>query len=330
MAEADESKKATVGTTGEDSIYTSNEQQQSSSSSDKISLLPPSPPKENTGSDRSPQSSLLVSENHSQSPMQPNESVSPTEVILDVPPTSSQSMLPSKNVATKPSQEEDFTVGLFSIGVPQDCLLSWFCSPCALAIARQRLDNSWICFNLMFVNTFTTRFLVRSAYDIPGSIYNDFAISCCCVPCVTNQIYQTVKAKGRVEPNRMFVRTALDADCNQNFTLDQFLASLCCFPCIAAMATTNAIKGIPLPVALCCMTPCTNANIIRYHYGDISDEWSCLDDCVGYTAMYPIALLMCLLPCYWRFYGKCIVDIGQNPLTQVDRGSSDKAYLHPI
>jgi Cys-rich protein (TIGR01571 family) len=244
----------------------------------------------------------------------------------DQKPTSPQSN--DETQPCKPSQQ--FSVNLFSIGDPKQCMFSWCCSPCALASARSQLDGSSQCFNLMCVNTFTTRFLVRSAYDISGSNYDDLTLSCCCVPCATNQVYQTVIKNGKREPNRMFVRTALDADCSQAFTCDQLGASLCCFPCMTAMATSNALHGLPLPLALCCISPCTNANIIRYHYGNTSGEWSCLDDCVALTAMYPLTLLMCLIPCQWRYYGKMVVNIGHNALEQVDRGSSNKAYLHPI
>jgi hypothetical protein len=72
-------------------------------------------------------------------------------------------------------------------------LCSFCCPPCALGLARQEMDESEFCVTCFIGNAIVMRWLVRSAYQIPGDEVTDCLMGTFCSCCVINQIYQTTK-----------------------------------------------------------------------------------------------------------------------------------------
>ena len=81
----------------------------------------------------------------------------------------------------------EWELSLFEIGELQTCILSYIFAPCAIAYARNQLDESPIIFNLFCTSICTNRWLVRTAYGIngeaeTGTLYNVFKIYSRCLP----------------------------------------------------------------------------------------------------------------------------------------------------
>jgi Cys-rich protein (TIGR01571 family) len=181
--------------------------------------------------------------------------------------------------------ELSFSIGLFDIGNTNLCLISYFCTQCAVAQSRNFLDGSdfsFNCFclpltpyrqyftlynNTIFICKRKNRWLVRSAYGIGDlseiGAFQDCLLSnfCCC--CVTNQILQTTFIKGNpthdggAEYNHnLFIP-------NNNIEFGAYCYSLFCLPCSVGEILSKSI-GMPFLMGCLCMNICNARNLVRY------------------------------------------------------------------
>jgi len=92
--------------------------------------------------------------------------------------------------------ERRFEIGLFEFGDPSMCLYSYCCCVCSAASARTHMDDSMCLFNLCCLNVIPLRYLIRTAYKIPGNANHDVFLSSFCPCCVINQLIQTAFSRG--------------------------------------------------------------------------------------------------------------------------------------
>ena len=86
----------------------------------------------------------------------------------------------------------NWKIGLLEIGEPSDCLYSFCAPPCASAAARNHLDQSSICFNIICLNPIAARWLIRTAYEIPGDANNDLLVGSLLCCCSINQVIRII------------------------------------------------------------------------------------------------------------------------------------------
>ena len=103
---------------------------------------------------------------------------------------------------------------------------------------------------------YTNRYVIRSAYGIPGSAWDDCISSCCLGPCVANQMYQTSQKMGSVVTQKG-ARTEDWKAANFEAGLLDHVKALFCFPCLQASLMKSAI-GMPWCYALCLSGTCGN------------------------------------------------------------------------
>ena len=187
----------------------------------------------------------------------------------------------------------DFEIGLFECGDWRSCLCAWVCCPCALASARSHLDDSSYAFNIVCLPVCCitpVRWMIRTAYDIPGDSLGDFCRSTFCPCCVLNQLLQTAFARGNstmvggsnhnVRDFSFYFGTCSD-DCRSCL-----YSNICC-PCAVGSSLQTAL-GMPFVMGCCCMTPCAARNVLRYQYrlrGDDVMEEFC-GPVAGVVALY--------------------------------------------
>ena len=115
------------------------------------------------------------------------------------------------------------------------------CPYCALAQARTNLDDSSLFFNLCFVTSCPTRWMIRTAYGIQGNAYEDCYVPCCCVCCTANQLLQTTEKLGDPfgpAPGQHFLRGNRFIGGSKATYVDCFKAI--CLPCALASAVQTA------------------------------------------------------------------------------------------
>ena len=207
-------------------------------------------------------------------------------------------------------------------------LRSCCCTPCAIAQSRTHLDNSPCCFNLLALTPCVVRYLVRSAYNIPGTVMEDICVMTCCPICATNQIYQTTIDKGSPVKNKPFVDDVLDQSCDGNQSISQFFYGLLCTPCVVA-STLETAFGMPYCFGFCCVNSCAMANIMRYHYRVAGN--TCTDDIIPRTFLCLVAFMACACPCGWQFFVSYVNNVSLGHLHRAEDSSSRSIprYLNP-
>jgi Cys-rich protein (TIGR01571 family) len=91
---------------------------------------------------------------------------------------------------------ENWEIGLCEIGNCSSCCYSWCCTGVADSEAKSLVDGSQCIFNYYCVNCVVNRWMIRTAYGIPGDECNDCLVASFCCPCSTNQLYQTAYKRG--------------------------------------------------------------------------------------------------------------------------------------
>jgi len=173
-----------------------------------------------------------------------------------------------------------FAIELCEVGDCESCLFSYCCSCCAFAQARTYLDESPAILNFCMVSSVVERWLVRSAYDIPGDACSDCYTTTFCHCCAANQAYQTAKARGNPVDNggrysnvNPFV-TPLPP---RTATWQDYAYSCCCMPCATGDMMERAV-GMPWYLGCCCVKICAARNIMRYQYrvkgNDVLEEFA--------------------------------------------------------
>jgi Cys-rich protein (TIGR01571 family) len=208
----------------------------------------------------------------------------------------------------------NFSIGLFEVGDPCMCLMAccfpyWyyflkFCGRImsqrfayvhsAFAASRSNLDQSSFIFNFFCLGSvplrsianyllvatliYRARWMIRSAYGIPGDTCSDLLVQCCCIPCSANQLYQTTKSYGNPTYNggRQY-NTGRYADAPSDGVCCRFLYALFCLPCSVGTALKHG-TGMPFWMGCCCTNFCTARNIIRYQNRIAGNDE--VDECV--------------------------------------------------
>lgn len=193
----------------------------------------------------------------------------------------------------------EWVIGLCEVGDPASFLLSYTCSPCALAYARTNLDDSSCIFNLMCLPICclpVSRWLMRTAYDIEaaqGSEAVDCLQSTFLPCCVVNQMFQTSAQYGNTSHGGGYfsnvrdfhltlgtckdelgdVDSCCDTSCAINYVGNTSLCmySFLCCPC-AISEVMDLSMGMPTFYGCFCITPCAARNLVRYHFRVHGDD----------------------------------------------------------
>jgi len=189
----------------------------------------------------------------------------------------------------------NWEIGSFDCSIGKDCLSSFICPCFTSAYSRTLFDGSPFIFNLFCVGFIPTRYLIRTAYGINGSISDDILKSILCSCCSANQLYQTVKKKGRLEDFHTIKYNFFESHQSAGLCGD-YCKAIVCFQCYAAKALEISV-GMPYFLGLCCMNPCSARNIIRYHYR--IDGHDIIEECLLPACLFTLASasLSCGFPC---------------------------------
>jgi len=160
-----------------------------------------------------------------------------------------------------------FPITCFETGDFGICLYSFICPPCAMASARQLMDESSFlttCFN---ANPVALRWLVRSAYHIPGSEVEDCLLGTFCSCCIINQLIHTTKEYGRpnLTTGAMFNSSPLGMFPRHGNCCSNCLCATFCMPCSFGTILQRSM-GMPFWMGCLCMNFCMTRNVLRYHY----------------------------------------------------------------
>lgn len=218
------------------------------------------------------------------------------------------------------------------------CCDSYCFTNCAAAQARSQMDGSSCCFNMCAMNPVVTRWLIRSAYGIPGSVWEDCLFTMCCPCCAINQMYQTTAAYGNPTPDGGAVKnTGQFMTQTGNCTCGTCCYSFFCCPC--AIATTlDMAMGMPFWFALCCVGTnfCAARNLVRYQLriagDDMCDDY-CWPTCLA-ALSYCLMACPCCLPCSASIF-PYFMSIVMKLLTEVENrtkaaGGKGTRYLQNI
>ena len=169
-----------------------------------------------------------------------------------------------------------WSISLFSCGDYTKCMYAFLLCNLAFAEARSDLDQSDTAFTLLTMSPCLVRWLIRSAYEIPGSTCEDILTVTCCCPCAINQMFQTTSVIGPPAEGygKSYNVNAMVSD--YPFNLFDNLYSCFCGRCMTA---DNMQKMINMPwfFGLCCITTQAAHQLARYQYrikgSDIYDDY---------------------------------------------------------
>jgi Cys-rich protein (TIGR01571 family) len=189
-----------------------------------------------------------------------------------------------------------WSIGLFSCGDWTKCMYAYSTCNLALAEARSELDQSDTAFTLLNMTPCLVRWLIRSAYQIPGSACEDVITVTCCFPCAINQMFQTASDIGA--PTKGFGKSH-----NVNFTISNhpfsIFDNLYSFFCGRCMTADNMQKMINMPwiFGFFCVGAHAAHQLTRYQYrikgSDIYDDfWK--PTCNSCLCLFCPILVFCL------------------------------------
>jgi len=189
----------------------------------------------------------------------------------------------------------NWEINLFNCGSISDCLFPCLCPFIASAYTRTLFDGSPFIFNFFCLGSVPTRYLIRTAYGINGSPIDDCLKSIFCSCCSANQLYQTVKKKGKLDDYNTIKYNYFESHQNASLCIDYCKATLL-FQCYTAKALEISV-GMPYMMGLCCMNPCSGRNAIRYHYR--IDGHDIIEECLLPACLFTLAgaSLGCGFPC---------------------------------
>lgn len=155
------------------------------------------------------------------------------------------------------------------------------------------MDESECIFTCCLFNPFLVRYLIRSAYNIPGTPLQDCCYTTFCTPCAVNQMYQTTKALGLANPNAgkkfnvgRFGEKGVDSG-----SCGKFCYAACCLPCAVGYSIE---KSVGLPCVYGCLfgSVCWARNITRYQFRIRGSD--CFEDCccIGLTLYLPMLCMV--------------------------------------
>jgi len=189
----------------------------------------------------------------------------------------------------------NWEISLFQCGSISDCIFACCCPFFASSYTRTLFDGSPFIFNLFCLGFIPTRYLIRTAYGINGSPIDDCLKGIFCPCCSSNQLYQTVKKKGRLDDYNTIKYNYFESHQNASLCID-YCKAMVLFQCYTAKALEISV-GMPYALGLCCMNPCSARNIIRYHYR--IDGHDIIEECLLPACLFTLASasLSCGFPC---------------------------------
>jgi hypothetical protein len=227
-----------------------------------------------------------------------------------------------------------FEIGVFEVGSCKACLYSCFCTPCALGESRHVLDGADPFFTCFCLQPAALRWMVRSAYNIGGKkdYKEDCFLGTCCIPCVTNQIYQTTAVRGNPTHDGGMVHNTLQGpfELPKDRLPIKLCYSFCCMPCSVA-TTMNDAMGMPYWLGFCCVNICAARNLVRYQYRLKPESGDAVDECIGPAALYCAGqcLQNTMCPCAGCVVGGMLAAYQLDTATKVEqrRAVSGPGYL---
>jgi len=189
----------------------------------------------------------------------------------------------------------NWEISLFQCGSISDCIFACCCPFFASSYTRTLFDGSPFIFNLFCLGFIPTRYLIRTAYGINGSPIDDCLKGIFCPCCSSNQLYQTVKKKGRLDDYNTIKYNYFESHQNASLCID-YCKAMVLFQCYTAKALEISV-GMPYMMGLCCMNPCSGRNTIRYHYR--IDGHDIIEECLLPSCLFVLASasLGCGFPC---------------------------------
>lgn len=140
------------------------------------------------------------------------------------------------------------------------------------------MDESDCTFTCCLFNPFVVRYLIRSAYNIPGSPMQDCAYTTFCTPCAVNQMLQTTKGLGLANPNagKKFNHGRFGEKGVDSGSCGKFCYAAFCMPCAVGYSIEKAV-GLPCVYGCLCASVCWARNITRYQFRIKGSD--CCEDC---------------------------------------------------
>jgi hypothetical protein len=181
------------------------------------------------------------------------------------------------------------------------------------------------------MNPIATRWLIRTAYGIPGSDCSDLLAAWCCPCCSVNQLYQTTKAYGAPTPDAgrlnntgAFMTQSTNENCCKNC-----MYACCCCPCALGTTMNNAVD-MPFWMGCCCVSMCAARNIVRYQYRIGGDD--CCDDyavpmMIGMLTYMLNGVCPCAMFCTMPYFLNIIMKMLGETDTRSVKGNHPKQYL---
>eukprot|EP01040_Poterioochromonas_malhamensis_P006978 gene6978-7528_t len=191
----------------------------------------------------------------------PTSHTQPMAVFEVLPP------LPPNYSATQQEDQRQWKIDLCEVGDCSSCLYSYLCPACAVADARTELDGSNWYVNCVVMKPVAARWLVRTAYNIPGNAQNDCWTGLFLPCCTANQLLQTTKHYGKtnlpeVGPTfNVNPRLGIQQRSFENLFYD-VCYSCFCRPCAVGYSLQAA--GMPFWFGACCVGVFEANSILRY------------------------------------------------------------------
>lgn len=173
------------------------------------------------------------------------------------------------------------------------------------------------------------RWMIRTAYGIPGSECGDLATSVCCIPCSTNQLYQTASSYGNpTTDGGASQNTSPWANMNNGHQCSSCFYATCCNPCSIGTALNRSV-GMPFWMGCCCVNICSARNIIRYQSRVRGDE--CWEEIVTPCAVYIGCVAGYFCPILYCCIAPAIIAQSMQLQAQADaKPSRTNRYLEPV
>ncbi|CAM9519528.1 unnamed protein product, partial [Laminaria digitata] len=147
-----------------------------------------------------------------------------------------------------------------------------FCVPCAVATARNRIDGSSWCVNLLCLNVCAARSIIRHGYGIKGHCCADIMCSMLCTPCVACQLLGETEKRGPIHDH--WREGANRANIEQPWKFGMFNCfddcTTCGYACFCPMPAVGTIRTqmdeSDWLFNCCCINPFIARSLVRRNY----------------------------------------------------------------
>jgi hypothetical protein len=174
----------------------------------------------------------------------------------------------------------------------EDWLLSCFCTPCAAASAKGRVDRSHPCYNFLCWTPIGGYSYVRLAYGIVGTCGDDLCYSIWCPCCTTRQMYTESNVRGGLNGN-------YGANSGKwNVSLFDCTPCEMCEATACVLCTTHEVRMLLPSQAESAKSCCFDAMCVvpTAMYGQVRNDYGILSDCGPVEDIFlPIVCMPCAL-----------------------------------